>query len=173
MSRPHSGVSEDGTRLPDAPTCPDGSGRVYGEPQPPQELHSPYCTVRVPGSGAARNSVSTPLSTCVDINGYKCSLLHHLLWVHLYLTGNTSAVMSTESCHCWPTWASFSLLTLDQLDLYTASHHTRFMTFMMLQLYSWWDSQFLIINLGKLWPECKLVWITRCGIRIILIINYI
>lgn len=44
-----------------------------------------------------------------------------------HLTGNTNALMSTESCHCWPTWVSCSLLTLDQLDLYTASPRTRYM----------------------------------------------
>lgn len=45
---------------------------------------------------------------------------------HGLVTGNTSAATSTESCRCWPTWASSSLQTLDQLDLSTALRLTRY-----------------------------------------------
>lgn len=73
MSCPQSRVSQDGTRLSDAPTCPDRSGRVYREPQSPQKLHSPYCTIRVSRCGTSRDSVSTPQSACVCINIGKLS----------------------------------------------------------------------------------------------------
>lgn len=46
------------------------------------------------------------------------------------VTGNTSAVMSTESCHCWPTWVSSSLQTWDQFDLSTALRRTRYRSFL-------------------------------------------
>lgn len=120
MSRPHPRVSADSPRVSDAPTCSDSSGGVYREPHPPQKLHSSDRTVNIPGSGTTGKCVSFPPSACVVFNSQFWSFLHHLC-----LAGNTSAVMSTESWHCWPTWASCSLLTLDQLDLWTASHRTR------------------------------------------------
>lgn len=59
VSTSHARVSEDSTGLPDAPTCPDRSGRVHREPNSPQKLHSPHRTVRVSRSGAPRNFVSS------------------------------------------------------------------------------------------------------------------
>ena len=65
-------------------------------------------------TSSACGSIGKLWSSCVVV----CCLLCVCL---LYTTGNTSAAMSTESCPCWPTWVSCSLLTLDQFDLYTAS----------------------------------------------------
>lgn len=70
VSRPHTRVSEDGTRLPDSPARADGLGWVYRSPQPPQELHPHFCPVRVPGSCTAGNIVSA--TACV-----RPSIVHH------------------------------------------------------------------------------------------------
>lgn len=76
LSRCHPRVSQNSARLPDAPTRPDSPGRVHREPHPPKKLHSPHCTVRIPGSGTSRNSVSPPL----QVHSWHWSLMPNVLW---------------------------------------------------------------------------------------------
>lgn len=127
LSRSHPRVPQNGARLPDAPTCPDGTGRVHGKPHPAEKLRSPHCPVGVPGSRPSRNSVSLPRI----VGSWRCSVTLNLLFL-VCLTGDTSAAMKWGSCHCWPTWARCSPLTLDQSDLCTALYRSRYFTIIKL-----------------------------------------